>query len=374
MTRNSEREARPSSRKSLPRVYAALARNAAEASFRRLAFPMKLTYALTYWCNYGCKTCEIWRRQPRGELSLDEIRRLFAKSSDFSWIDLTGGEVFLRKDFLDIVDTILSSCSRLLLLHFPTNGYLTDAIVAGTRTIASWAPAKLILTVSVDGDEALNDEVRGIQGGWRRQMETFRRLREIDGVDVVLGFTLSRHNAGRLAECFDAARREVPTLTWDDFHVNVAHRSAHYFGNQDVDLVGDAEPRIRADLRLFRGQRGAPIHPVAFLEHEYLRRVERFLDSRRTPIHCHALRSSCFLDPNGVVHPCSIYDRPLGNVRDADYDLGALWRRPATVALQREIWEGDCPQCWTPCEAYPSIVGSLLNPANLRSPSHAPQR
>ncbi|MBK7975056.1 MAG: radical SAM protein [Deltaproteobacteria bacterium] len=350
---------------STPRVYAELALNAARSNFQRLPFPYKLTYAFTYRCNYGCKTCEIWRRRPVNELSLDEIRRLFARSDRFSWIDITGGEVFLRKDFLPVVDTILTSCTRLLLLHFPTNGYLTDAIVAGTRTIASWSPKKLILTVSVDGDQALNDEVRGIEGGWRRQIETFRRLRELDGVDVVLGFTLSRHNAGQLERCFDAARAELPELTWDDFHVNVAHRSEHYYGNHESDLVGDADAAIRADLVLFRSHRRPPFHPVAFLEHEYLRRLGRFLDGGRTPVRCHALRSSCFLDPFGEVYPCSLYSRPIGNVRDAGYDLRAIWDRAETRRLQRAIWDGDCPHCWTPCEAYQSILGSLLNPANL---------
>jgi len=361
---------------STPRAYAGLALAAARSSFERLPFPYKLTYALTYWCNYACKTCEIWRRKPVNELSLDEIRAFFARSNRFSWIDITGGEVFLRKDFLDVVDAILTSCTRLLLLHFPTNGYLTDAIVDGTRTIASWSPKKLILTVSVDGDQALNDEVRGIDGGWRRQVETFRRLRELDGVDVVLGFTLSRHNAGQLARCFDAARAELPELTWDDFHVNVAHRSPHYFGNHESDLVGDASAAIRADLAHFRAHRGAPFHPVAFLEHEYLRRVERYLDSGRTPIRCHALRSSCFVDPFGEVFPCTIDDRSVGNLRDVGYDLGEIWDRAETRRLQRGIWDGECPHCWTPCEAYPSILGSWFRgaPPGAPSVSSAPRR
>ncbi len=343
-----------------PRVYFELARKAAQSNYRRLDFPYKLTYSLTYWCNYGCKTCDIWRRKPVDELDLGEIRKLFAKSNEFSWIDLTGGEVFLRKDFLGVVDAIHSNCRNLLLLHFPTNGYLTDKIVAATKTITSWEPKKLIITVSMDGDEARNDEIRGIEGGWRRQLETFRQLREIDGVNVVLGFTLSKHNAGHLQECFDAVQREIPDITWDELHVNVAHRSAHYYGNDAIDPFEGAEAAVRSDLELFRSHRRPPLGPVSFLEHEYLRRVERYLDTGRTPVRCQALRASCFLDPFGVVYPCGMYSRPMGSVRDVDYDLRALWEREETRRVQREIWEGDCPQCWTPCEAYQSILGSLV--------------
>ena len=162
--------------------YAALATRADRANVGRLPFPMKLTFCITYWCNYKCQTCNIWKMKPRDELTLDEIRRFFSVSNRFSWIDVTGGEVSLRKDFVDICESITTNCKELLLLHYPTNGYLTDKIVRDTREVARMQHEKLIITVSCDGDEAMNDKIRGIEGGWRRQIETFRQLREIPGV------------------------------------------------------------------------------------------------------------------------------------------------------------------------------------------------
>jgi MoaA/NifB/PqqE/SkfB family radical SAM enzyme len=72
------------------------------------------------------------------------------------------------------------------------------------------ATEKLIITISAAGDEAMNDEIRGIEGGWRRQIETFRKLREIPGVQVVLGMTLSGKNVDHFPQAFAAAKREVP--------------------------------------------------------------------------------------------------------------------------------------------------------------------
>jgi hypothetical protein len=40
--------------------------------------------------------------------------------------------------------------------------------------------------------------------------------------------------------------------------------------------------------------------------------------------------------------------------------LDPIWNAPETVELQRAIWAGDCPQCWTACEAYQSILGNVL--------------
>src|SRR2546427_722875 len=184
--------------------YVALASRALEANFRRPDFPYKLTFCITFWCNYRCQTCNIWQMQPRDELRLDEIQRFFQRSPRFLWVDLTGGEVSLRKDFVQVCEAVITNCKNLVLLHFPTNGYLTDKIVGAAREIVRMGAEKLIITVSTDGDEAMNDEIRGIEGGWRRQIETFRRLREVRGVQAVLGMTLSGANVDHFPQAFAA--------------------------------------------------------------------------------------------------------------------------------------------------------------------------
>jgi MoaA/NifB/PqqE/SkfB family radical SAM enzyme len=340
--------------------YGFLAKNIFQANRGRLAHPYKLTFALTSKCNYRCRTCNIWQKPPQDELSPSEIESLFKKAPDFSWIDLTGGEVFLRRDFLEIVEIILANSPHLLLLHFPTNGYLTEIIVSAVRKIARWRPEKLILTISMDGDEPVNDRIRGIPGGWRHQIETFKRLREVPGVQTVLGMTVSALNAGQFPRAFQAAKNEYPPLNYDDFHINIAHVSPHYYGNTSSDLVSGSEEAMIETIKNYLQVRTFPLGPISFLEKQYLRRVEKYLRSKITPIRCQALNSSCFLDPTGGVYPCTMYDHCLGNIREWDYDLLALWNSQAARQLQGEIWEFNCPQCWTPCEAYQSILGSLL--------------
>lgn len=339
-------------------TYLRLAARIARSNGGRQVFPYKLTFVVTYWCNYRCQTCNIWQMKPHDELGLDEIERFFERSRDFSWIDFTGGEPFLRKDFVDIVLAALRRCPSLALVHFPTNGYLTDQIVAGVERILGEGPPKLMITVSTDGDEAVNDRVRGIEGGWRRQMETFRRLRELPGVDVVLGMTLSDLNVGEFDRALEAARGACPGLTARDFHLNIAHRSAHYYGNAEADYL-DRRDAMLEELRSFARARGYSLGPVGFLEQRYLRHAESYLRTGRTPMRCHALKSSCFIDSWGNVYPCGMYDLRLGSLRDCDYDLGKLWSSPETLRVQRQIWNYDCPQCWTPCEAYQSILGNL---------------
>ena len=345
--------------------YAALAWQALRANYGRLDHPFKLTFCITYWCNYRCQTCNIWQMKPRDELRLDEIREFMKRSRDFLWVDLTGGEVSLRKDFVEVAHAVIEHNPNLLLLHFPTNGYLSDKIVEYTRAIVARRPEKLIVTVSTDGDESTNDEIRGIAGGWQRQMETFRRLREIPGVEVVLGMTLSARNVDHFPVAFAAAERAIPGLTHRDFHVNIVHESPMYLRNDELGLRDHVAPQALLDaVREVARLRGVPHGPVGYLERKYQKMVEPYLLGGRTPMRCHALSASCFVDSFGNVFPCTIYDRKLGNLREVDYDLRQIWSAPEAVRTQREIWAGDCPQCWTPCEAYQSIMGNFLRPGN----------
>jgi len=70
-------------------------------------------------------------------------------------------------------------------------------------------------------------------------------------------------------------------------------------------------------------------HPISFLEWSYLKKIETDLQSGLTPIPCH------------------------------DYRLLPIWKSESAVRVQREIENFYCPQCWTPCEAYQSILGNL---------------
>src|SRR5262249_37665232 len=154
------------------------------------------------------------------ELTTDEIVAFVEANPSVSWLDVTGGEIFLRRDITEIFDAIVETWTDLFILHFPTNGFQTRQISDTAQPPARARVPHLSVTVSVDGNEALNDDVRGIKGGFRRQVETFNALRAIDRIRPVIGMTLSRFNAGRAEETFDAVRAECPGLDVGDFHVN----------------------------------------------------------------------------------------------------------------------------------------------------------
>ena len=332
------------------------------ANVQRLPVPLKVNLCVTYWCQYRCRTCNIWRRRPVDELTTPELLRFVERNADVGWLDVTGGEIFLRRDIGDVLIAVVEGWKRLAILHFPTNGFQTGAIVNVARQLAAAARGTmLVITVSLDGDEPLNDEIRGIRGGYRRQIETFNRLRELPGVQVAFGMTLSRYNVCALERTVEACRRECPGFTISDFHVNVAQVSDHYYANGEIGggFAPDRGSTVEA-LRRYRALKGMGRSLGGLVEGAYVRHLERYLQTGRTPMRCHALRSSCFVDPWGTVYPCITYSRPLGNLRDHEMALDPIWKGVDAVRAQGEIWDGECPQCWTACEAYQSILGNLL--------------
>lgn len=334
------------------RRYASLAGAAMAGSVRRPAAPWKLTLATTWLCNHRCSHCRIWERRPQGELTTAELERLFARNPSLRWLDLTGGEPTTRSDLPDVIRAATRLLPDLVLLHFPTNGSLPDRAVAAARAALERRPPQLILTVSLDGPPAVHDALRGVEGAWDSAIETFARLRELAGVSVVFGMTLTADNAGAAQACFEAARAALGELRRDEMHFNVAQRSSHYYGNPDMPLPDAAA--VRAGLAAFGASRS--LHPTALLERSYRQLVPRYLETGRSPVTCGSLAASAFVDPCGVVYPCITEDRPLADLRQLDFSLAEVWRQTASV--RRDVVAGRCAGCWTPCEAFPSLMSA----------------
>jgi len=57
------------------------------------------------------------------------------------------------------------------------------------------------------------------------------------------------------------------------------------------------------------------------IERIYRAEAMRYLAGGRTAIGCSALLSTVYLSEKGEVYPCTIWDKPLGNVRNTGFRL-----------------------------------------------------
>ena len=339
------------------------------ANVRSPALPYKVTFVATYHCNFRCEMCNIWQKKSVNEMMPEEVSRFFKRWSQFRWVHLTGGELFMRRDLDDLVAAIQTNCRSLFLLNFPTTGWFGDKTVSLVEQILRRGVGRLMVTISVDGPRALHEEMRGLPGSWERGIETFRRLRGIrrSNFQTVIGMTLMAKNAGQVDATLDAIRQVIPDFGRSELHLNVGHESGHYFDNVGYPVEQHHVEILRA-VDDHRRQLGVALHPVNFLEDRYQALIGKYYETHKSPLPCTALSSSCFIDAYWNLFPCSIWSEQVGNLRTNGFDLQTLWDGDRRRTLRHEVIEERCSHCWTPCEAYPTILGNLARATFSRGP------
>lgn len=316
--------------------------------------PFKITWMLTERCDCRCTGCFIWKRPKGHEVTPDDVERVLRAAPSLRWINLTGGELFLRDDMPALAAAAVRARPDLAVLDFPTTGQRTDRILADVEEMCRLPIPRFYVTCSIEGPPELHDTLRGRPGAFDNLMATYQGLRAMDGVHVFLGMTLSDRNVDAVDATFEAVRDHVPDVTWRDVHFNVYTESGHYYDNEDAD-VGIPASLDRVLQRALRA-RTARWSPADAIEASYLRLLPEYLRTGRSPLPCQSLRVNVFVDANGDVHPCTVYGRVLGNVLTTP--LYEILDGSEAQAARDVIAADACPGCWSPCEAHPTIVAT----------------
>ncbi|MGM0578480.1 MAG: radical SAM/SPASM domain-containing protein [Myxococcota bacterium] len=327
----------------------------------RPVIPYRLEFITTFACESRCRTCNIWKRYIEApedrelELSVDDIVRTAASARRYvRWISLTGGEVTDRPDLPHLVARLVSEMDgRLAMLQFTTNGIDPDRTEAMFREIARLTRGiPTYVSVSLDGLGRTYERVRGVPDGFRRvrrSMERLQRLsREERHVTVGHEVTLSKFNAPEAQDLFAAAtvggKQPIVTLATDAFQLTR--------GQAGVDVREGGAPIRRALSWLRRNYRVRS--PEDLLPKLHLELTRQYLRSGEAPLRCLAGHASLTVDPYGRVLQCDSRERALARLQDFDFDVVRMCRAPGfREALAPDT---DCRDCWTPCQAYPTLM------------------
>src|SRR3954468_3418917 len=149
-----------------------------DGSGRADRLPMGAVYEATMRCNLHCEFCYVgdllniegeWRE----ELTLEALSAAFPDQNGFQ-ISLTGGEIFMRKDIMSVLDLFREkgyACG-----YLTTNGtIITEERADALAELAAQGFLKHI-SVSVDGPKDLHDAARGLKGTFERTTEGLQRL------------------------------------------------------------------------------------------------------------------------------------------------------------------------------------------------------
>src|ERR1700726_3423537 len=154
----------------------------------RLGVPFSAQLDLTYRCNEQCVHCYL-DHDDHGEMTTVEIKHLLQEMAEAGVFILTlsGGEIFLRKDFFEILE-----CARALTfcIKLKTNAVLIrEAQAARIRDLGVES-----IQVSIYSHRPeVHDAITKVPGSLRRSLNAIRFLKS-QGLKVVIANVLMTQN------------------------------------------------------------------------------------------------------------------------------------------------------------------------------------
>jgi MoaA/NifB/PqqE/SkfB family radical SAM enzyme len=221
----------------------------ADGSGRADRLPVGAVYEATMRCNLHCEFCYVgdllniegeWRQ----ELPLEALRRAFPARDGFQ-ISLTGGEIFMRKDIMSVLDLFRQkgyACG-----YLTTNGTIIDE--ARAEALADLAATGFLkhISVSIDGPRELHDIARGLEGTFDRTCAGLRRLqsaarRKGTPLRVSINTTVAHESLEALDEMVDVAEE----LGVDAIGLNHLMYSTPEEVADTVRMIGATDPSVIA--------------------------------------------------------------------------------------------------------------------------------
>jgi len=236
--------------------------------------PAHVFFEVTYRCNLRCDMCHFLEiiedtennKTYKKELSTEQIKRAIASLPRSTLITFTGGEAFMKADFMDI----LKYATKNHKVHIITNGVsLSENVVKqlmDLRTRSLFGSGLLYMGVSLEGREEFHDKVTVVPGSYKKTRAGLERLvaqRKIFGGKyplIHLTCVISSGNAMDLVPLYDYAEKlgvnvcnfvlQNPATYW---HAKDYDQDSHLL--KKPPLIEEIDPKIlkgQLDLLLAR--------------------------------------------------------------------------------------------------------------------------
>lgn len=294
---------------------------------------------VTFNCNCRCMMCPLYGVQTDGgkdlmksikeneELNFDEFKVLFNDLKDLGtkYINISGGELFLRKDILEV--TTLAKKAGMS-VSYTTNGGLINQKIA-KKVVEIGVDS---ITISLDGPKDVHEYIRKakIYDRIMNAVDWIKNEKEKQKKTVpALNFlcTISKLNQNHLVELAEIAKNKGLPLSIDPiiftneqnekdtkedfkdgFVKNESFIMPEEIGNIDVEALEEEFDRLRAYAKEVK-------LPVYISIDGRKTRKKFFSDSNYSIVNkCLAPWFSCRIDPFGNIYPCSL-SIPMGNLR-----------------------------------------------------------
>jgi len=351
---------------------------AARSGFAEPGIPINLTFSVTNICQSRCRTCSIWKiyrdnpEKRQEELTIDEIRKIFASMGRIYVFNVSGGEPFLRDDFPEII-RLACIYLRPSVIHVPTNAIAENRIRKNLLMILdylknNYPDVKLTIKPSLDHIGRKHDEIRGIPGNFEKVISLFKWLQSLKQdypfLHAELGTVVSSWNVTEIGTISKYAQ----SLNPDSYRNEIAEKRSEMFNSDDPITPSPYEYRKAIDffvkeIRSRMKNRTLFQRITNAFRLVYYDLAVRIMEEERQVIPCYAGISNGHMSAYGDIWPCCTlgYEKSMGNLRDFGYDFKKLWNSQEASVIRRDIYAKKC-HCPLANQTYSNI---MLDPQSL---------
>lgn len=328
--------------------------------------PLHLTVFLTRRCNARCPFCFYAASETPSEpeLTLDEIEKLSSSIGPLLWLSFSGGEIFLRRDIVEISETFYKK-NRPSVMLFSTNGLMPEVIREKTEEILKTCPESVVaVKLSLDGIDERHDSLRGVSGSFRKVIATYDALKglldEFKNFELGINTVFCRENQDDMDEIIEFVRGmdRIRTHT-----VSLVRGETRKEGLKDVDIEKylDTIKKLESDLKGKRapiyGFRGARLKAAQDILQRRI--IYRTIADKRCQLPCYAGTLNLVISETGDVYPCETFEERFrfGSLRKVDFDLKGILDSQRARDIISSIEKG----CFCTHECY-IMTNILFNP------------
>ncbi|MDR0895071.1 MAG: radical SAM protein [Prevotellaceae bacterium] len=309
--------------------------------------PTDMCLIVTYRCPMKCTMCNIWQNptEKSREITPAEMERL----PRVKFINLTGGEPFVREDLEEIVDVAFRKAPRVVI---STSGWFEERIIDLARRYP-----KIGIRISIEGLSEKNDALRGRAGGFDRGLRTLLTLKEMGVKDIGFGITVSDHNSADMLSLYQLSR-----ALGMEFATAALHNS-YYFHKSD-NVIANREEVCRNFGTLMEWQLKER-NPKSWFRAYFNSGLINYVRGNPRLLPCEAGLVNFFVDPYGEVYPCNgleakYWKESMGNIRTMT-SFEALWSSEQAARVRDLVCH--CPKnCWMVGTAAPVMKKYLSVP------------
>ncbi len=324
----------------------------AQKAYQDAPSPPFLVLFINSICNMKCEHCFYWTSlNKKDDLSLDELVKLSRSMGKIENLNLSGGEPFLRKDFAEVCQQFIRH-NGVRQIYVPSNGYFTERTIKQiSKTLEEPDLELFVIELSLDGMPEFHDTFRVARNSFRKAMETYDALVELQKQDPRLRIhcisTATDKNMEQIKQLTTYLYERCPDMDHHNLAIIRGDRknpSLEGPGLEQYEALYDYVKRLWSPRE--EGRYGSIVEPML-----QWAKVETIRQKRQV-VPCRAGRLSAVVYANGDVSVCEIH-KPLGNLREQSFS--EIWNSEAAHTLRKSVKAGDC-YCTTEVFLWPSFT------------------